>query len=59
MKVKEIIEILQKYSPHREIIFLSGNKIYTVKSDDPDQIITIFAQKYLDNIAVMHLKREL
>lgn len=38
MKVKEIIEILQKHSPNREIIFLSGNKIYTVKSDDPDQI---------------------
>lgn len=59
MKVKEIIEILQKHSPNREIIFLSGNKIYTVKSDDPDQIITVFTQKYLDNIVVMHLKREL
>ena len=59
MKVKEIIEILQKHSPNREIIFLSGNKIYTVKSDDPYQIITVFTQKYLDNIAVMHLKREL
>lgn len=58
MKVKEIIEILQKHSPNREIIFLSGNKIYTVKSD-PDQIITVFTQKYLDNIVVMHLKREL
>lgn len=59
MKVKEIIEILQKHSPNREIIFLSGNKIYTVKSDDPDQIITIFAQQYLENIAVIHLKIEL
>lgn len=43
MKVKEIIEILQKHSPNREIIFLSGNKIYTVKSDDPDQTITLFS----------------
>ena len=59
MKVKEIIEILQKHSPNREIIFLSGNKIYTVKSDDLDQIITIFTQQYLENIAVMHLKIEL
>lgn len=59
MKVKELTEILQKHNPNREIIFLSGNKIYTVKSDDSDQIITIFTQKYLDNIAVMHLKREL
>ena len=59
MKVKEIIEILQKHSPNREIIFLSGNKIYTVKSDDPDQTITLFSQRYFDNIAVMHLKREL
>lgn len=59
MKVKELTEILQKHNPNREIIFLSGNKIYTVKSDDPDQIITLFSQKYLDNIAAMHLKREL
>lgn len=59
MKVKELIEILQKHSPNREIIFLSGNKIYTVKSDNPDQIITIFTQQYLENIAVMHLKMEL
>lgn len=59
MKVKELTEILQKHNPNREIIFLSGNKIYTVKSDDPDRIITLFSQKYLDNIAVMHLKREL
>lgn len=59
MKVKEIIEILQKHDPNREIIFLSGNRIYTVKSDDPDQIITLVSQKYLDNIVVMHLKREL
>lgn len=59
MKVKEMIEILQKHSPNREIIFLSGNKIYTVRSDDPDQIITIFTQQYLENIAVMHLKIEL
>lgn len=59
MKVKELIEILQKHNPNREIIFLNGNKIYTVKSDDPDQIITLFSQKYLENIVVMHLKREL
>lgn len=59
MKVKELTEILQKHSPNREIIFLSGNKIYTVKSDDPNGIITVFTQKYLDNIAVIHLKKEL
>lgn len=59
MKIKEIIEILQKHSPNRKIIFLSGNKIYTVKSDDPDQIITIFTQQYLENMAVMHLKIKL
>lgn len=59
MKVKELIKNLQKHDPNREIIFLSGNKIYTVKSDDPNQTIILFSQKYLDNIAVMHLKREL
>lgn len=59
MKIKEIIEILQKHSPNRKIIFLSGNKIYTVKSDDPDQIITIFTQQYLENMVVMHLKIKL
>lgn len=59
MKVKELTEILQKHNPNREIIFLSGNKIYTVKSDDPNGMITVFSLKYLDNIAVMHLKREL
>lgn len=59
MKVKELTEILQKHNPNREIIFLSGNKIYTVKSDDLDQIITIFTQPYLENIAVIHLKIEL
>ena len=59
MKIKEIIEILQKHSPNRKIIFLSGNKIYTVKSDNPDQIITIFTQQYLENMAVMHLKIKL
>lgn len=59
MKVKELTEILQKHNPNREIIFLSGNKIYTVKSDDPNGMITVFTQKYLGNIAVMHLKREL
>lgn len=59
MKIKELIKILQKHNPNREIIFLSGNKIYTVKSDDPNGMITVFTQKYLDNIAVMHLKREL
>ena len=59
MKAKELTEILQKHNPNREIIFLSGNKVYTVKSDDPDQIITIFTQEYLENIAAMHLKREL
>lgn len=56
MKVKELTEILQKHNPNREIIFLSGNKIYTVKSDDPNGMITVFTQKYLENIAVMHLK---
>lgn len=59
MKVKELTEILQKHNPNREIIFLSGNKIYTVKSDDPNGIITVFTQKYLDNIAAIHLKKEL
>lgn len=56
MKVKEIIEILQKHNPNREIIFLNDNSIYTI---DPDDSATIFSQKYLDNVAVMHLKREL
>lgn len=37
MKVKELTEILQKHNPNGEIIFLSGNKIYTVKSDDPTE----------------------
>lgn len=59
MKVKELTEILQKHNPNGEIIFLSGNKIYTVKSDDPNGMITVFPRRYLDNIAVMHLKREL
>lgn len=56
MKVKEIIEILQKHNPNREIIFLNDNSIYTIDPDDP---ATIFSQKYLDNIVIVHLKREL
>lgn len=56
MKVKQLIKILQKHNPNREIIFLSGNKIYTI---DPDDSATIFSQKYLDNIVIMHLKKEL
>lgn len=54
MKVKEIIEILQKHSPNREIILLNGNSIYTIDSDDSDML---FSQKYLNNIVIMHLKR--
>lgn len=56
MKVKEIIEILQKHNPNREIIFLNDNSIYTIDSDDS---VIIFSQKYLDNIVIVHLKREL
>lgn len=56
MKVKEIIEILQKHNPNREIIFLNDNSIYTI---DPDDSATIFSQKYLNNIVIVHLKREL
>lgn len=44
MKVKLLTEILQKHNPNREIIFLSGNKIYTVKSDDPNGMIIVFSQ---------------
>lgn len=53
MKVKEIIEILQKHNPNREIIFLNDNSIYTI---DPDDSATIFSQKYLDNIVIVILK---
>ena len=56
MKVKELMEILQKHSPNQEIIFLNDNSIYTI---DPDDSATIFSQKYLDNIVIVHLKREL
>ena len=56
MKVKEIIEILQKHSPNREIIFLNDNSIYTIDSDDP---AILFSQKYLNSIVIMHLKKEL
>ena len=56
MKVKEINRILQKHNPNREIIFLNDNSIYTI---DPDDSATIFSQKYLDNIVIVHLKREL
>lgn len=56
MKVKELIEILQKQNPNREIMLLNDSKIYTI---DSDHKVIMFPQKYLDNIAVMHLKREL
>lgn len=56
MKVKELIKNLQKHDPNREIIFLNDNSIYTI---DPDDSATIFSQKYLDNIVIVHLKREL
>lgn len=56
MKVKELIEILQKHNPNREIIFLNDNSIYTIDSDDP---VILFAQKYLNSIVIMHLKKEL
>lgn len=56
MKVKELIKILQKHNPNREIIFLNDNSIYTIDQDDS---ATIFSQKYLDNIVIVHLKKEL
>lgn len=56
MKVKELIEILQKHNPNREIIFLNDNSIYTVNPDDP---ATLFSQNFLGGVAIVHLKREL
>lgn len=56
MKAKELIEILQKHNPNREIIFLNDNSIYTIDSEDP---AILFSQKYLNNIVIMHLKKEL
>lgn len=56
MKVKELIEILQKHNPNREIIFLNDNSIYTIDSDNP---AILLLQKYLDSIVIVHLKKEL
>jgi hypothetical protein len=56
MKVKELIEILQKHNPNREIIFLNDNNIYTVNPDGP---IRLFARNPLNGMAIVHLKKEL
>jgi hypothetical protein len=54
MKVKELIEILQKQNPNREIMLLNDSKIYTI---DSDHKVIMFSQKHLDKIVVMHLKK--
>lgn len=54
MNVKELIEILQKQNPNREIMLLNDSKIYTI---DSDHKVIMFSQKHLDKIVVMHLKK--
>lgn len=56
MKIKELIEILQKHNPNREIMLLSDNNIYSI---DSDRKVIMYSQKHLDKIVVMHLKKEL
>ena len=57
MKVKELIKNLQKHDPDNEIMFISDDSgIYTF---DLRYLDTISAeQKYLDNIAVINIKKE-
>lgn len=57
MKVKELINMLQKYDPDKKIMFLSDKEIYTFDLDYLDTIST--EQKYLNNIVVIHIKKEL
>lgn len=54
MKVKELIEILQKHSPNREILLLNDSNIYTFNLDPK---IIMYSQKHLDKILIMHLKK--
>ena len=53
MKVKELIEMLQKHSPNQEIILLNNSNIYTIDSE----CRLLFGRKYLNNTIVMHLKK--
>lgn len=53
MKVKELVEILQKYDSNRKIIFINDNGVYTINPDDP---VTPFSQKRLNNMVIMCLK---
>lgn len=57
MKVKELIKMLQKHDLDKEIMFISDDSgIYTF---DLRYLDTISAeQKYLDNIAVINIKKE-
>lgn len=57
MKVKELTEILQKHDPDKKIMFINDDSgIYTF---DLRYLDTISAeQKYLDNIVVINIKKE-
>lgn len=57
MKVKELIKNLQKHDPDKKIMFINDDSgIYTF---DLRYLDTISAeQKYLDNIAVINIKKE-
>ena len=57
MKVKELINMLQKHDPDRKIMFINDDSgIYTF---DLRYLDTISAeQKYLDNIVVINIKKE-
>lgn len=53
MKVKELMEILQKHSPNQEIILLNDRSIYTIDSE----CRLLFGRKYLNNTIAMYLKK--
>ena len=57
MKVKELTEILQKHDQDKKIMFINDDSgIYTF---DLRYLDTISAeQKYLDNIVVINIKKE-
>ena len=53
MKIKELMEILQKHSPNQEIILLNNGNMYTIDSE----CRLLFGRKYLNNTLAIHLKK--
>lgn len=58
MKNKELIKILQKHDPDKKIMFINDDSgIYTFDLKYLDTVSP--EQKYLDNIVVIPIKKEI